>query len=141
MSLLRPLQALLGVAVVGYAIQGAVNEGASAFWENWAYPGLILAAGLLCAARAVAVRANRLAWSLLAAGMLLWVAGEASYALFLADLEAPPVPSVSDVLWLAFYPACLAGIVLLVVTIIRRRRARTAAAAATAAPAAPTWPP
>jgi hypothetical protein len=113
-SPLRALQALLALAVVAYAIQGAVNEGASTFWETWAYPGLILGAGLLCAARAITVRTNRVAWSLLAAGMLLWVAGEAWYATFLADRDAPPVPSVSDALWLAFYPCCYAALVLLV---------------------------
>jgi len=110
----RALQALLMLAVAAYAVQGAVNEGGSTFWETWAYPGLILAAGGLCVARAATVRTDRIAWSLLGAGMLLWVAGEAWYTLFLADLEAPPIPSVSDALWLSFYPCCYAALVLLV---------------------------
>jgi diguanylate cyclase (GGDEF)-like protein len=42
------------------------------------------------------------------------VAGEAWYSLFLADMEYPPIPSVADVLWLAFYPCCYAALVVLV---------------------------
>jgi len=113
MMALRAVQALLIVAVAAYAVQGAVNEGGSTFWETWAYPGLILAAGALCVVRAARVRADRIAWSLLGTGMLLWVAGEAWYSLFLADLESPPLPSVSDVLWLAFYPCSYAALILL----------------------------
>src|SRR5215208_1113957 len=113
MMALRAVQALLIVTVAAYAVQGAINEGGSTFWETWAYPGLILAAGALCVVRAARVRADRIAWSLLGTGMLLWVAGEAWYSLFLADLESPPLPSVSDVLWLAFYPCSYAALILL----------------------------
>ncbi|MEA2444046.1 MAG: hypothetical protein QOJ12_1338, partial [Thermoleophilales bacterium] len=111
---MRALQALLALAVVAYAVQGALNEGQSDVWETWVYPALILAAGLLCAARAVRERADRIAWAVLGAGMLLWVAGEAWYTLFLAGADQPPVPSVADVLWLAFYPCCYAALVLFI---------------------------
>jgi diguanylate cyclase (GGDEF)-like protein len=113
MKAVRALQALLALTVAGYAAQGVVNEGTSTIWETWVYPGLILAAGALCVARAARVRADRIAWSLLGLGMLLWVAGEAWYSLFLAELEEPPIPSVADALWLAFYPCCYAALVLL----------------------------
>jgi diguanylate cyclase (GGDEF)-like protein len=113
MKAVRALQALLALTVAGYAAQGVVNEGTSTIWEIWVYPGLILAAGALCVARAARVRADRIAWSLLGLGMLLWVAGEAWYSLFLAELEEPPIPSVADALWLAFYPCCYAALVLL----------------------------
>ena len=109
----RAVQALLAVAVVAYAVQGVINEGGSTLWETWVYPGLILAAGALCVTRAARVRVDRIAWSLLALGMLLWVAGEAWYSLFLADIEEPPIPSVADVLWLAFYPCCYLALVLM----------------------------
>jgi two-component system cell cycle response regulator len=110
----RALQALLGVAVVAYAVQGAVNQGGSTLWETWVYPGLILVAALLCIDRARRVRSDRIAWAVLGGGMLLWVVGEAYYTLFLASMEEPPVPSVSDALWLTFYPCCYAALVLLV---------------------------
>jgi two-component system cell cycle response regulator len=110
----RALQALVALVVAAYALQGWANEGQSAVWETWVYPGLILAAGVLCVARAARTRADRIAWAILGAGMLLWVAGEAYYSIFLADLDAPPVPSVSDVLWLAFYPCGYAALVLFI---------------------------
>ena len=114
MKAVRAVQALLVLAVAGYAVQGAVNQGGSTFWETWVYPGLILSAGALCAVRAARDRRDRAAWSLLATGMLLWVAGEAWYSLFLADLDEAPIPSVADVLWLAFYPCCYVALILLV---------------------------
>ena len=120
MTAVRGIQAVLALAIAAYAVQGAINEGGSTFWETWAYPGLILGAGALCALRAVRDRAERAAWAVLAAGMLLWVLGEAYWTVFLADLDYPPVPSVADALWLAFYPCCYAGLVLL----IHRRQER-----------------
>jgi diguanylate cyclase (GGDEF)-like protein len=110
----RGLRGLLGLVVVAYAVQGALSDGQSEIWETWVYPGLILAAALLCLARAVRERADRIAWGVLGAGMLLWVAGEAWYTLFLADAGQPPVPSVADGLWLAFYPCCCAALILFI---------------------------
>ena len=46
--------------------------------------------------------------------MLAWAVGEVYYSVFYADLAEPPLPGVSDGLWLAFYPACYVAIVLLV---------------------------
>jgi len=112
-KVLRIVQGLLIATVAAYAVQGAINQGGSTFWETWAYPGLILAAGTLCVTRAARERKDRIAWSLLGAGMLLWVAGEAWYSLFLADMEVPPLPSVSDALWLSFYPCSYAALILL----------------------------
>ena len=114
MIALRALQAVLAIAVVAYAVQGALNEGQGEVWETWVYPALILAAALFCVARAVRERADRIAWAVLGGGMLLWVAGEAWYTLFLADAAEPPVPSVADALWLAFYPCCYLAFVLFI---------------------------
>jgi diguanylate cyclase (GGDEF)-like protein len=113
----RAIQALALVGVCAYAIQGAVADpagGLGNFFEAWVYPALIGVAGLLCLARAGRTRVERAAWLVLGAGLVSWTAGEAWYSLFLADLESPPVPGVPDVLWLAFYPACYAALVMLV---------------------------
>ena len=59
---------------------------------------------------------------MLGIGLLAWAAGEAYYSLFLDRLDSPPVPSVSDGLWLAFYPACYVAIVLLVRERVRQFR-------------------
>jgi diguanylate cyclase (GGDEF)-like protein len=111
------VQVLAALAVIGYALQGAFADpagGLASFAETWVYPGLILTAGLLCLARAAHDVHERGAWVLLGAGLLSWTAGEAWYSLFLADAESPAVPSGADLLWLAFYPACYAALVLLV---------------------------
>ena len=74
---------------------------------------------MACLWRAARVRAERLAWTLIGIGVLLWALGDAYYRVVLYDSESPPVPSPSDVLWMAFYPFAYAGIGLLI-----RERAR-----------------
>ncbi len=122
---LRAVQALAVGAVALYFAQATVSicgAGADGFFETYVYNGVIFIAAGLCIARAMAVKAERLAWSILGAGLLFWAAGEAYYSIFLADLSAPPLPSWADALWLAFYPACYIAIVLLVRERVREFR-------------------
>jgi two-component system cell cycle response regulator len=87
--------------------------------EDWLYNGVLIGAALVCVARAVCVREERLAWSLIGFGMIAWSAADLYYTLVLSKLDAPPYPSISDAGWLVFYPACWAAVVLLM-----RRRIR-----------------
>ena len=87
--------------------------------EDWLYNGVLIGAALVCVARAVRVREERLAWSLIGFGMVAWSAADLYYTLVLSKLDAPPYPSISDAGWLVFYPACWAAVVLLM-----RRRIR-----------------
>jgi two-component system cell cycle response regulator len=123
---LRGAQALALVALVAYTVQAAIPAvcGSSThdFFEIWVYNLLIGAAAVFCLARAVFYSAERLAWVALGVGLLSWAAGEAYFSLFLSDLGEPPLPSVSDALWLAFYPACYVAIVLLVRERVREFR-------------------
>ena len=64
-------------------------------------------------ARAAAVREERAAWLLMGLGLLAWAAGEVTWTLMLADDPNPPYPSGADVLYLAFYPATYASLLLL----------------------------
>jgi two-component system, cell cycle response regulator len=114
---LRIGQALAVAALVAYAAQSTwavFGSSADAFFQTYVYNGLVLVGSLLVVARAVMVRAERAAWAVLALGLLAWAAAETYNTLFLSGPEAPPVPSVSDVLWLAFYPAAYVGLVLFV---------------------------
>jgi diguanylate cyclase (GGDEF)-like protein len=95
---------------------------AHAFFETWVYDGLILAAAGLCIARAVIVPTQRGAWAVLGLGLVAWTAGDVYYSLFLFELDEPPLPSVSDALWLSFYPACYVAVVLLVRERVREFR-------------------
>jgi diguanylate cyclase (GGDEF)-like protein len=123
---LRSLQAISLVGLAAYAVNAAFpalcGQSAGDFFENWVYNLLILAAAISCIARAVVTRRERVAWSVLGLGLVAWAAGEAYYTLFLADLSQPPLPSVSDALWLTFYPACYIAIVLLVRERVREFR-------------------
>ena len=123
---LRAFQALAVVGVLAYAAQAGFpicGAGAQDFFEIYVYNGLILAAAAFCLVRAAAVRAERARmararrWDCCS-----WAAGEAYYSLFLANDADPPLPSVADGLWLAFYPACYIAIVLLVRERVREFR-------------------
>ena len=78
--------------------------------DTWEYNSLLGVAALVCLARAALVPADRLAWAFLGAGLASWFAGELYFTLKLADLPLTPVPSVSDYLSLAFYPASYVAI-------------------------------
>jgi signal transduction histidine kinase/CheY-like chemotaxis protein/HPt (histidine-containing phosphotransfer) domain-containing protein len=78
------------------------------------YDALVVGAALLCALRARSRRRDRLAWTLMALALAFWAIGELYYDVVLASDAAVPIPSVSDVFWLAFYPPAYASLVLLV---------------------------
>jgi diguanylate cyclase (GGDEF)-like protein len=87
--------------------------------EDWLYNGSLIGAALVCVARAVWVREERLAWSLIGFGLVAWSAADLYYTLVLAKFDAPPYPSIADAGWIVFYPACWIAVVLLM-----RRRIR-----------------
>jgi two-component system, cell cycle response regulator len=119
--------AALSVAGLGaYAAQAAFAVcGASAtdFFEIYVYNALIAAAAGFCLYRAVTVERERSAWLVLGLGLAAWAASEAVYSIVYTSDPNPPLPSVSDGLWLLFYPACYAAIVLLVRERVREFRA------------------
>src|SRR2546421_10739649 len=67
--------------------------------ENWLYSGLELLGVALCAWRAAAVRAQRAGWTLIAAGLLLWAAGDLAWTLLFNSMADPPFPNVSDLFY------------------------------------------
>jgi two-component system, cell cycle response regulator len=114
------VRALTGVAVASLAlfavqtISHVGGSGATAFFENWVYNGVVLFSALACVARAVLVRSERAAWLCLGLGLTAWTAGEIHYSVVLEGMADPPYPSLSDAFWLLFYPASYVGLVLLV---------------------------
>jgi two-component system cell cycle response regulator len=86
---------------------------------DWLYTVTELGALALAAARAVAVRRDRLGWSLMALGLALWTAGDLCWTLWLDHLDDPPFPSVADALYLGQYLAFYAGIAALLSRRIR----------------------
>ena len=113
----RGLVVGLVVSLLAYTAYVAVLRGAlpalDTLFTTWVFSGLTLGAALVCLVRAVLVEADRKVWALLAAGMASWGLGSIWWSVFLSDLDAPPYPSMADVLYLSFYPAAYAALMLL----------------------------
>jgi diguanylate cyclase (GGDEF)-like protein len=70
----------------------------------------ILVAGIICL-RPLRIHVRRRSFTLVAAGVTAYSAGNVMWTIWLSHAANPPVPSVSDLLWLSFYPLVAAGIV------------------------------
>jgi diguanylate cyclase (GGDEF)-like protein len=99
------------LAIGGPAVDSAIN--------GWIYDSVVVAAGLACLMRAAKGGRERGAWVAIGIAMLAWAAGEIYWTLNIEGNPSAPYPSPADVGYLAFYPAALAGVYLLV-----RARAR-----------------
>src|SRR5690349_4819371 len=114
---LRAAQALALVAIGLEIAHTAFNLGVpelNGFFDNWVYNGIIVLAAVFCLTRGAAIRHERAAWLGLGVALALWSAGEIYYSAVLAHQDAPPYPSLSDALYLAFYPASYLGLYMLV---------------------------
>jgi diguanylate cyclase (GGDEF)-like protein len=107
--------ALTGATLLAYAANVALGfaSGLDDFFDDYVYTGLIVAAGMVCLARGFAVPEERAAWLTMGAGLTAWAAGEISWSILIANDPSPPHPSVPDLLYLAFYPASYAALLLL----------------------------
>jgi diguanylate cyclase (GGDEF)-like protein len=106
-----PLLVLALVLRFGLAASGAGGR-AGAFAQVLHFLLLGAAAGLLLL-RAWAVRAERAGWLLLGVAVLSWTAGELVWTAAFAQRDPLPFPTVSDALWLGFFPASYAGLLVL----------------------------
>jgi two-component system, cell cycle response regulator len=114
-AVLYALGALTGLGVLAYAGHIAFwhgSEGLDNFFQDWVYCAATVGAGAMCLLRGIAVRKERVAWLVMGAGLLAWASGDITWTVLLADDPNPPYPSVSDVLYLAFYPASYASLLL-----------------------------
>ncbi|MEA2312491.1 MAG: hypothetical protein QOE28_2459 [Solirubrobacteraceae bacterium] len=93
----------LAPAVCGQAVSDA--------YENYGYPALVAAAGALALAQALRGGRDRLAWAIAGTGTILWAGGDLAGAFGSGTGDGI---TLSDVLWLSFYPAAYAAVILLV---------------------------
>jgi two-component system, cell cycle response regulator len=110
------LGTLTGLGVLAYAVHiafGLGSPGLDDFFQDWVYNGVSVGAGVLCLLRGVAVRQERVAWLVMGFGLLAWAGGDITWTFMLADDPDPPYPSVSDLLYLLFYPASYTALLLL----------------------------
>ena len=121
----RPVRFAAYALMAGLALHvlhgpGGVDFGVPAgVFETWIYNGVLMGSALVCVARAVLVREERVAWALIGAGVISWSAADIYYTAVLGKLDEPPYPSISDFGWLVYYPTLWAAAVVLM-----RRRIR-----------------
>jgi two-component system cell cycle response regulator len=112
---IRILEGAALVAFAAFALHLAVGPaGLDSFFADWVYNAIILAAALLCAARAAADAAERAPWALLALALMAWLVGEVHFSTVLRGVDPTPFPTIGDAAFILFYPATYAGIALLV---------------------------
>jgi two-component system cell cycle response regulator len=106
-----------GLAVFAVVTVGAPQQSEiSAFFNVYAYNGLMLIATAIAGYRAFAVARERAAWVAITLALASWSFGELWYAFAKPD----SYPSLADAGFIGFYPLLYVGIVLLL-----RPRART----------------
>jgi two-component system, cell cycle response regulator len=88
--------------------------------EKWGYNVVLAGSGLLCLGRGVRIRAERAAWLTMGVGVVGWALGNVYYTVVLWNLDPIPIPSLSDVLWIVYYPIVYVAVAML----LRARIAR-----------------
>jgi hypothetical protein len=106
--------AVLVVAEAAHELFGLGGPGSDRLFNDWLHNSLLWAASGLCLAGALRTRRSRGAWALAALAIASWAAGETIWSLRYAGTDLTPVPTVSDLLWLAWYPLMGAALTLLV---------------------------
>jgi diguanylate cyclase (GGDEF)-like protein len=105
------LTAALAVCSVQFTFK--VSASIQHFVVYWLYNALVIAAGLVCAARGLAGTRERAAWSLIGAAIVSWGVGNTIWTFVYVALPSPPYPSIADIFWLALYPPVYVALVLL----------------------------
>jgi two-component system, cell cycle response regulator len=125
-SLLRACWCAAAVLMAVLAVQfvsGVGGDGVTNAFQDYLYNALLFAGAGFCLWRAAAIRRERLAWLIVGLGIVSWTAADIYWTAVYADDTNAPYPSIADALWLVFYPASLAMLVLLVRSRMRNARA------------------
>jgi two-component system cell cycle response regulator len=113
----------LGVLLAACALHALTGFDAgpeSWLLEKWGYDVVLVSSGVICLLRGATVRAERAAWLTMGVGVVGWAIGNVWYTAVLWDMDPIPIPSVSDVLWLVYYPIVYVAVAML----LRARIAR-----------------
>jgi diguanylate cyclase (GGDEF)-like protein len=119
-ALVAVVRAAMVAGLVAYTAHSLTGASAGAgFFEDWLYNGLLVVAGLLVVLRGALVARERAAWLVLGAGLTAWSAGVV-VATVRPELTGGSFPAAIDLLWLAYYPAAYAALVLFVRARVKR---------------------
>jgi diguanylate cyclase (GGDEF)-like protein/PAS domain S-box-containing protein len=119
----------LAAAAVGliaaWLVFGGADEESQGFVAGFAAPAVDLVAAflILLAARSARVTRIRVAWALIAVGMLVYAAGDAIWTWIAVVEQADPFPSAADVAYVGFYPMLVGALLLFPVPSRARREA------------------
>ena len=115
---IRIAMVVLAIGVIAFTASSVLKVSAGrVFFDEFLYPALNLLAAGLIAVRAYRVTAERLAWTLIAAGMTCSAMGDVIYAVWVPDGQSP---SAADPAYLAYYPLVYAGLLLLLWARLKR---------------------
>jgi diguanylate cyclase (GGDEF)-like protein len=99
-------------AFLAYSLSGAGGPAVDRFFNDGVYNALLLLAFTGCALRVVYIKTDRTPWILLTGAVGAWATADLLYSFAYAN--DPPFPSAADAFYLAFYPCCYIGLLLLV---------------------------
>ncbi len=99
-------------AFLVYTLSGVRGQSIDRLFNDGVYNTLELLAVAACCLRLACVKADRGPWALITVGIASWTTADLLFT-FAYDND-PPYPSLADVFFLAFYPLCYVGLLLLV---------------------------
>jgi hypothetical protein len=112
--------ALVWTALAGVVVAEAVGEllrpsglDVEFIFHDWLHDVGGGLAALVCVARVVTNRHNRVAWGAIAAALVTFATGQVLWSLLYRHRPPEPNPNVTDVFYLAFYPCAITGLALL----------------------------
>lgn len=85
----------------------------STLFDAWIYDSVMLLSALACLLRAGTVPRERLAWSCIGLGLMVFCSGEVYYSLALAQAASVSIPSLADAGYFAFYALTYVGLIAL----------------------------
>jgi two-component system, cell cycle response regulator len=115
----KPVLAVYALLVAGLTVHGVNALTGPGDWPfpdaitTWLYLLLMVVGSLVAVASVVRRRRERLAWTAISAGLVLWTTGDALWSFWIGNMDNQPYPSVSDFLYIASYAAIYTGFILL----------------------------
>ncbi len=104
------LAALVTVTGV-HAVFGIGGQAAETPIRDWVTSAVYIVVGVIVCWRVLRTEEARRPWMIFAFGISIYGLGNVLWAAWLEHLPNPPIPSISDGMWLTLYPACYIGIV------------------------------
>jgi diguanylate cyclase len=113
---------LLAALLAGYLAVLVIRppDQSWAWLDNWGVAGFEIVAGLLCLARGAVRSRGRAVALFLGAALICWAVGDIALAVESSGGATPPVPSVADAFYLAFYPLTYVAVVMFMRGELRR---------------------